>query len=80
MFIAPGSNYADFKNLVAALRHVDAVFYFQPAEGVSFVIQAFLDGGSVVAECDTGTKPSTFDADFPHAIAMTGESPFNTQG
>lgn len=45
------------------------VYYFTNNTNV-FIVYAFVNGNSVIS-ADTGTKPSTFDADFPHAVALS---------
>jgi hypothetical protein len=64
--------YDDFKTVTDALKANRIVFFTQPTPE-SFQVAGFPDHGidGVILSFTSGaSKPATFDADFPHAIAL----------
>jgi hypothetical protein len=66
------NSYPDFLNVVRRVGGAEAIFYWAVSES-DFRIFVILDGGSTVMTypASTAAKPSTFDADFPEAIALS---------
>jgi hypothetical protein len=61
--------------VVLSLRSKPVVFYHDNGSTI-FEVFAFTDEGWVIDLTDLGTKPETFDDDFPDAIGLAGDFDF----
>lgn len=64
-------NYVDFLSVVNRITGIEAIFYTEEVVGNTFRIWAILRNERVCASGNLGTKPGSFDTDFPDAVAIT---------
>ena len=66
-------NYADFVTAVKTVAGIDAVFYYDNSPN-TFRLYALMSGGELAAHVTPlASKPGSFDADFPDAVALTAD-------